>query len=69
MRNLAINFGIQQLTVNFQGIEVLGDLMNEMLSTIGPEMLDEMWPSIEPGVVEMVTEVITKIKLICAHFN
>lgn len=54
---LHVDFGIQKLSVNFQGIEKMGDLLNELLSEIGPEMLDILWPDIEPIIVEMAKEV------------
>lgn len=57
IKNLNINFVIKQLAVEFEGMEHMGDFLNEMRSAIGPEVLDILWPNIEPLAVEMATKV------------
>lgn len=59
MKNFAIDLGIEKLNVDFQGMEI-GNLLNEMLSTIGPEMLNEVWSSTKPIFEHQLIEVNTK---------
>lgn len=55
---LNIDFGVEKLYVDFQGIEKMGDLLNELLSATGPEMLRELWPDVEPMLVSVAKEVV-----------
>lgn len=57
IRNMNIDFSIKGMETNFQGLENNEDLFNEVMSAVGPEIMDENWPVIEPLVVAQVEEV------------
>lgn len=57
MADLNIDFSIEGLETNFEGMLKNGDLFNEVMSAVGPEIMDETWPIIRPLVVEQVEEV------------
>lgn len=64
MRSLNIDFSIKGMETNFQGLEKNEDLFNEVMSAVGPEILDENWPVIETTVVAQVEEVWKSVPLI-----
>lgn len=63
MRDMNIDFSVKGMEANFQGLESNEDLFNEVMSAVGPEILDETWPVIEPLVVAQIEEVRKSIQL------
>lgn len=57
MRNMGIDFGIEGMETNFQGLESNEDLFNEVMSAVGAEILNENWPVMEPLIVAQIEEV------------
>lgn len=57
IRNMNIDLSVEGMEVNFQGLENNEELFNEVMSAVGPEILAENWPVIEPLVLSQVEEV------------
>lgn len=56
MASLNIGFGIGDMNIEFEGLGN-GAFLNQLLTEVGPELVDLMWPEIEPIIAAEVEEV------------
>lgn len=64
MSEIELNFSVQLIQANFEGLlggGKVGNFINEMLSDIGPQLIDAMWPDIAPTVESTIKDVCDNI--------
>lgn len=60
MPKLKIDFSVGGAKSNFRGLKDGGTYFNEALSALIPAYIDEIWPEVEPMLVEDFQEVVLR---------
>lgn len=64
MNRLSLNFTIDQISGHMGGImddEVLEDFFNYLMVNAAPEIIDELWPDIEPEIVTYAKDMVPEM--------